>query len=75
MIGGWSRVIHTEPLAAITPFGVKNIPDPMIVPTMIPTPLKSVISLFNFTSEPFSLLATLPPFSFVLPISKKFKIA
>ena len=43
--------LRTEPDDSITPLGVRNMPDPIIVPTMSPTPLKTVSFFFNCTSS------------------------
>ena len=49
------QCLLTEPAPSKTPFGDTNIPEPMIDPTMIPTPLKRVILLFSLTASSVSI--------------------
>ena len=44
-----TNVQLTDFEANITPFGVRKIPDPIMVPTISPTPFPTVSSRFNFT--------------------------
>ncbi len=44
----------TDPVPSMTPFGVRKIPEPMMVPTMMATPLTRVIFFFSLISPPSS---------------------
>jgi hypothetical protein len=46
-----SACLLTDPAAMRTPFGDTNMPEPIIDPTIIPTPFISPIFLFSLTLE------------------------
>lgn len=60
----------TEPVLSKTPFGVTNIPDPTIDPTIMATPLNRVILRFSCTPSSESLsFDDVSPFA-IAPLSQ-----
>jgi hypothetical protein len=73
----WEQL--TLPHPSKTPFGVRKIPDPMIVPTIMATPFVRVILGFNFTASSigtgaFPLPVLVPDSVLFLPTTAMFNV-